>query len=125
MSDTLAAELLADFGSDEEEVEETEEGADNNGLFPNFQSKQPQNDFGMELDGDEEDEDEDEDMEDGDKERERPTQKEFEEGEDEEVRKAKIEKLQLKGVSDVRNVANLMKTLEPLLEVSPTTLPVI
>lgn len=38
--------------------------------------------------------------------------------EDPEEAKARIEKLQLKDVNDVRNVAGLMKTLEPVLEVS-------
>ncbi len=37
--------------------------------------------------------------------------------EDEEDAKAKVEKMRLGGVNDVRNVANLMKTLEPILEV--------
>jgi len=124
MSDSLAAELLADFDDTDEEVEETEDVTDPNGLFSDFKPKQPQNEFGMELDGDEEDEDEDADMDDADKDGEKSTKKEFEEGEDEEVRKAKIEKMQLKGVQDVRNVASLMKTLEPLLEVCSNPLPV-
>ena len=37
--------------------------------------------------------------------------------EDEEETKAKVEKMQLGNVSDVRTVAGLMKTLEPVLEV--------
>ena len=41
---------------------------------------------------------------------------------DEEATKAKVEKMQLGGVDDVRSVAGLMKTLEPVLEVS-TPLP--
>lgn len=36
--------------------------------------------------------------------------------EDPDEAKARIEKLQLKDVNDVRNVAGLMKTLEPVLE---------
>lgn len=36
---------------------------------------------------------------------------------DEEARKAKVEKMQLGGVDDVRSVAGLMKVLEPVLEV--------
>lgn len=36
--------------------------------------------------------------------------------EDPEEAKARIEKMQLKGVNDVRSVAGLMKTLEPVLE---------
>ena len=39
--------------------------------------------------------------------------------EDEEDTKAKVEKMQLGSVSDVRNVAGLMKTLQPVLEVRP------
>ena len=37
--------------------------------------------------------------------------------EDEEEAKAKVEKMQLGSVNDVRSVAGLMKTLEPVLEV--------
>ncbi|PQE11087.1 Prp31 C terminal domain-containing protein [Rutstroemia sp. NJR-2017a BVV2] len=67
----------------------------------------------MELDGDEEAVDEDEEMEglNG-------TVKE--EAEDEEETKAKVEKMQLGGVNDVRSVAGLMKQLEPVLEVMVT-----
>ena len=36
---------------------------------------------------------------------------------DEEARKAKVEKMHLGGVDDVRSVAGLMKVLEPVLEV--------
>lgn len=43
--------------------------------------------------------------------------------EDPEEAKARIEKMQLKGVNDVRSVAGLMKTLEPVLEVSLAPLP--
>lgn len=38
--------------------------------------------------------------------------------EDPEEAKQRIEKMQLKGVGDVRSVAGLMRTLEPVLEVS-------
>jgi len=41
----------------------------------------------------------------------------MEDAQDQEETKAKVEKMQLGGVSDVRNVAGLMKTLEPVLEV--------
>lgn len=43
--------------------------------------------------------------------------------EDPEEAKQRIEKLQLKGVGDVRSVAGLMRTLEPVLEVSSILLP--
>ncbi|KAG6363149.1 hypothetical protein INS49_008244 [Diaporthe citri] len=42
--------------------------------------------------------------------------------EDPEEAKARVEKMQLKDVNDVRHVAGLMKTLEPVLEVSSTPL---
>lgn len=38
--------------------------------------------------------------------------------EDPEEAKQRVEKMQLKGISDVRSVAGLMRTLEPVLEVS-------
>ena len=43
---------------------------------------------------------------------------ELEGDEDEEEAKQKVEKMQLGGVRDVRSVASLMKTMEPVLEVS-------
>lgn len=43
--------------------------------------------------------------------------------EDPEEAKARVEKMQLKGVNDVRSVAGLMKTLEPVLEVSQAPSP--
>ena len=43
--------------------------------------------------------------------------------EDEEETKAKVEKMELGGVDDVRSVAKLMKTLEPVLEVSTSYFP--
>jgi U4/U6 small nuclear ribonucleoprotein PRP31 len=67
----------------------------------------------MELAADDDDGEEDEEMADGDilgSER-------LDEPEDEEETKAKVEKMQLGRVNDVRNVAGLMKTLEPVLEV--------
>ncbi|KAL7268596.1 U4/U6-U5 snRNP complex subunit prp31 [Rhizina undulata] len=112
---SLAADLLADFNdSDNEDLNENgasdllHDAADVNG-----HSKS--RDF-MELDGDEEsDGDEDEEMNGvgtlsltGDN--------ELTEDDDEDVRKAKVEKMQLGGVEDVRSVAGLMKILEPVLE---------
>ena len=41
----------------------------------------------------------------------------LEEAADQEETKAKVEKMKLGGVNDVRNVAGLMKTLQPVLEV--------
>ncbi len=41
---------------------------------------------------------------------------------DDEDTKAKVDKMQLGGISDIRSVAGLIKTLEPVLEVSPALL---
>lgn len=72
-------------------------------------------DGGMELDDDEEPpEDEDHVMADGAE----GTTLGLEDGDDEEEAKAKVEKMQLGTVDDVRTVAGLMKTLQPVLEVS-------
>lgn len=45
---------------------------------------------------------------------------EDEDMDDEEASKAKIEKMELGDVKDVRSVASLMATLEPILEVRPS-----
>lgn len=67
----------------------------------------------MVRDVDEEDDDEDEEMANGDT----LASGTLEDAEDEEEAKAKVEKMQLGGINDVRNVAGLMKTLEPVLQV--------
>jgi len=115
---TLADELLQDF----EDSGSEGEGQQNGGLFADEDdSKAGLNGHastltgadgrGMELDGDEEEVDEDEEMAGmNDVAMDRP--------DDEEEAKAKVEKMQLGGVNDVRSVAGLMKTLEPVLEVS-------
>ena len=117
---TLADELLNDF---EDSGSEAEGEDQQNGILQDGASPPPINgnaaESSMVLDGDEEDvaEDEDEDEDD-----------ELRKGglaaavEDEEDAKAKVEKMQLGSVSDVRSVAGLMKTLEPILEVSSTVL---
>jgi hypothetical protein len=73
--------------------------------------------YSMELDGDEEEVDEDEDMT-------GMNNGTIDALDDEEEAMAKVEKMQLGAVKDVRSVAGLMKTLEPVLEVStfPTSL---
>jgi U4/U6 small nuclear ribonucleoprotein PRP31 len=67
----------------------------------------------MELDGDEEELDDENDEMDADA----GASAELAVSAGDEV-KAKIEKMQLGAVSDVRSVARLMKTLQPILEVS-------
>jgi U4/U6 small nuclear ribonucleoprotein PRP31 len=113
---TLADELLQDFEDSGSEGEEQQ----NEGLFQdNEDAKSGLNGHAtsisgangsMELDGDEEDVDEDEEMV--------GAQTSELDVEDEEETKAKVEKMQLGGVDDVRTVAQLMKALEPVLEVS-------
>ncbi|KAI9884635.1 MAG: NineTeen Complex (NTC) component [Watsoniomyces obsoletus] len=120
---TLADELLQDFedsGSGEEDVQVSEFAANGepdarpvvngHGRRKRQRADHDGYDNGMELDGDEESEDEEMgDAANGD-----PNV--LEEGDNEEEAKAKVEKMQLGGVNDVRSVAGLMKTLEPVLE---------
>lgn len=115
---TLADELLQDFEDSGSEAEDQQDG----GLFPNndrlkagingdVAAGTSANGADMELDGDEENADEDEEMQ-------GMNDATIDVLDDEEEAKAKVEKMQLGGVDDVRSVAGLMKTLEPVLEVS-------
>jgi U4/U6 small nuclear ribonucleoprotein PRP31 len=97
---TVADDLLNDFGSSGDEAEEEL----NDGLIKDEEATG--NRDAMELDGDAETRD-DEDSDDG-----------LNDREDSEATKVKVEKMQLGGVKDVRSVASLMQTLEPILEVS-------
>jgi U4/U6 small nuclear ribonucleoprotein PRP31 len=118
---TLADELLQDFEDSGSEGGEEQ----NDGLFPeNEESKNGLNGHAdalsgatgrMELDGDEEEVDEDQEM--------AGLNDSGVDMEDEEETKAKVEKMELGGVDDVRSVARLMKTLEPVLEVSNSLFP--
>jgi U4/U6 small nuclear ribonucleoprotein PRP31 len=102
---TLADELLQDF----EDTDGSEAGDEqqDDGFLNGGRSLR---DVGMDGD-DSEDEEKDVDMDapDGDV---------VQTTDDPEEAKAKVEKMQLGGVRDVRSVAGLMKTLEPVLEVS-------
>ncbi len=120
---TLADELLQDFedsGSEDESAPnygfiQDEATTSTNGLLR--KTKNQDQDGGMELDGDEEAVgDEDEQMMDGD-----TNGNALDVADDEEAMKAKVEKMELGAVEDVRSVAGLMKTLEPVLEVSLPT----
>jgi len=122
---TLMDELLNDFedsGSEEETAPEVLQddgvtaGPSANGLL-----KKPMAtgaDGGIILDGDEEEVEEDEEMLDS-----ATANRAADEFEDEEEAKARIEKMQLRGVNDVRSVASLMKTLQPVLEVCESQSP--
>ena len=107
---TLADELLNDF----EEDNGSEDGGDHQNELVQGSASPPGPNGHQRINGsmivdDEEDEAEDEEMING--------SNGMEDAQDEEETKAKVEKMQLGGVSDVRNVAGLMKTLEPVLEV--------
>jgi U4/U6 small nuclear ribonucleoprotein PRP31 len=117
---TLADELLQDFEDSGSEGEEQQK----EGLFPDDDGATANghkaaiasaNDGRMELDGDEEEVAEDEEM--------TGVNDSGIDVEDEEETKARVEKMELSGVDDVRSVAKLMKTLEPVLEVSASLYP--
>lgn len=109
---TLADELLNDFDESDDENEEQNGLRDNDATGDTSNGLSHSDSAGMEgLEVPVEDED----MEDAEEEEAR---QEGDTLEDEEDTKAKVEKMQLGGVSDVRNVAGLMKTLQPILEVS-------
>ena len=116
---TIADELLNDFedsGSEQEEERPDDLLGDTDGLpSANGASGVKQENGSMELEDDEE-EPEDADVDGG-----VPAHLKMEDAEDEEETKARVEKLELKAVSDVRSVAGLMKQLEPVIEVSPPT----
>lgn len=121
---TLADELLNDFEDSGSEGEEQQngglfsEGDASEGLLNGHNAKIRSTDNGdMDLDGDEEAVDEDEEMM-------GMNDNALDQLDDEDEAKAKVEKMQLGGVDDVRSVAGLMKTLEPVLEVS-TFLPLL
>ena len=117
---TLADELLNDFGdSDSDREDEQQNGflQDDTAPATNGSRKLP---AGAEMDVDEEDEsDEDEETLNGNV----TDSNTLEAADDEEEAKAKVEKMQLGGVNDVRSVAGLMKTLEPVLEVGLRSCP--
>ena len=109
---TIADELLNDFESDGDE--ETQETYDGDIAADSILRPLDHNDANgaMELDGDEEEEDDE--AQDGDTGR--PTN--ARDTETEEEAKARVEKMDLAAVGDVRSVAILMKKLQPILEVS-------
>ncbi|KAF3061857.1 U4/U6 small nuclear ribonucleoprotein Prp31 [Daldinia childiae] len=104
---TLAEELLQDFedsGSENGE-EQNDTGLDLDG--PAIGPPASHDDNDMVLDGDEEEPDEDEEM---------GGVSAAEPAEDEEATKAKVEKMQLGGVKDIRKVTTVMDRLDPLLK---------
>ena len=112
---TLADELLNDFEDSGSEGEsEQQNGFHQDDATPPQTTGRAQAPEGsMVLDGDEEDVSEDEEAALGGT----SATGAVADLEDEEEAKAKVEKMQLGGVNDVRSVAGLMKTLEPVLQV--------
>lgn len=118
---TLADELLNDFEEDdghedEEQNDNLRQGDGVNSTSVVSRSRVNGNvreDAGMELDDDEEAVEDDEELMNGGS-----FNKAIEDAEDADDAKQRVEKMQLGGVNDVRSVAVLMKSLEPVLEVS-------
>ena len=118
---TIAEDLLNDFESDDDNNEDEQQngelfadhGYSDEGLVnPTAKHAGAANGDLMELEDDEEQHD------DADPDGAAPSHLKMEDAEDEEEAKARIEKMQLASVSDVRSVAGLMKQLEPVMEVS-------
>ncbi|EXJ59247.1 hypothetical protein A1O7_06679 [Cladophialophora yegresii CBS 114405] len=105
---TLADELLNDFDDDGDENDNQENGFQDGEAADGEHARHPSPDPGR-------DEDEEE-MEDVDEELAARELGAFGTAEDNEETKAKVEKMRLGGVRDVRSVAGLMNTLEPVLE---------
>ncbi|KAI4121540.1 MAG: hypothetical protein LQ338_006309 [Usnochroma carphineum] len=105
---TLADELLNDFEESGSEGEDEQQNGFRQESTPPVNGRKDT--ASMVLDGDEEEEEaEDEEEAIG-------GAPKLDNVDDEDEAKAKVEKMQLGGVSDVRTVAGLMKTLEPVLE---------
>lgn len=120
---TVADELLNDFGDSDDENENGNGNENENGsefTIPlqhgddGSEGNKPKTD--MELDDDDEEDVEDE---------EEAKHVKADNTEDAEEAKARVEKMALHNVSDVRTVAGLMKQLEPLLEVGEPILPLL
>lgn len=103
---TVADDLLNDFGSSGDEAEELA----NDGLVLTEKTTTNGDRDAMDVD-DDDDNNNDEGSED-------EAAAAMDGMEDTEATKAKVEKMQLGAVKDVRSVASLMQTLEPVLEVS-------
>lgn len=105
---TVADDLLNDFGSSGDEADDLEK----DGLVLTEKTTNGNRDA-MDVDDDENEEASDDDEGAG----------AMKDMEDTEATKAKVEKMQLGAVKDVRSVASLMQTLEPILEVSRSLTP--
>ena len=110
---TLADELLNDFEDSESEGEGEKDSGflrdddENDGPSAKYEA----NGVGMDVDEPADGKHEDEEMED------EKALADFKETDTAEEAKSKVERMQLGSIGDVRSVAGLMKTLEPVLEV--------
>ncbi|KAH7326682.1 hypothetical protein B0I35DRAFT_423337 [Stachybotrys elegans] len=96
---TVVEDLLNDFGSSGDEAEEGQ----NDGLIHEDEAHGDKDNDAMDVDGEHDERDE-------------AHAKESNDFEDADATKAKVEKMQLGAVKDVRSVAGLMQTLSPVLE---------
>ena len=109
---TLADELLNDFeesGSDDDHQDQSSSYNDADGLTSQGVGVHYE---GIDMDVDAEDQDEDEAMTN------EKLLNELQTADDAEEAKSRVEKMQLAGVNDVRSVATLKRSLEPILKVS-------
>ncbi|CAI0648068.1 unnamed protein product [Colletotrichum noveboracense] len=114
---TLAEELFNDFADSGSEADETQQdGNDALGLDLAPQTVNHSSSNDMDLDADDSEADADDDVMAG------VSKGTVDTVEDAEDAKSKVEKMQLGGVNDVRSVASLMQTLEPVIEVSKHSL---
>nr|POF15988.1 u4/u6 small nuclear ribonucleoprotein prp31 [Quercus suber] len=107
---TAAEDLLNDFEDSGSDTGEHQEGAYDQLYRDAAFSEETREVPGMELDGDEEEPDDAAAPDGG------GDHLKIEEAEDEEETKARVEKMQLSNVRDVRSVALLMKQLKPVME---------
>lgn len=118
---TLADELLNDFddsGSENDEQNLNRIAGDDTSTGPDdtLRNGPGASTPGMDFDGDEED------VANAEEELAQSAVADLQNAPDDEETKARVEKMKFGNVSDVRNVAGLMKTLQPVLEVRPSSL---
>ena len=115
---TLADELLNDFddSGDEQDGDQNGYGGDDVEQHQNGNAARRDVEHGLEVDANEDAMSEDGGADEEEIARMKRAGSEEEESDEEVVKKAKVEGMQLSGVSDVRTVAGLMKTLQPVLD---------
>jgi hypothetical protein len=107
---SIADELLNDFESDNDEDENQDSFEGHLATHSILRPADAELNAAMELDPDDEEE--------ADDDNEQPPAANVQDTETEEEARARVEKMDLAAVGDVRSVASLIKTLQPLLDVS-------